>query len=90
MRWLWRFGKTAAMKAYNPQECAKRLETAGIVRPHAEAIAAEIYAAKSDLATKLQTEGYEATLDRATVRLCFFTLALTSLACAILGVVFSN
>lgn len=35
------------MSRYNPLEAAKRLEAAGIPRPHAEAIAAEIWAGKT-------------------------------------------
>ena len=35
------------MSRYNPLEAAKRLEAAGIPRPHAEAIATEIWASKT-------------------------------------------
>ncbi|HEY6816744.1 MAG TPA: hypothetical protein VI168_14485 [Croceibacterium sp.] len=79
-----------AMNGHNPSESMKRLELAGIARPHAEAIAAEISAAKDDLASKLYTAQFEAALDRTAARLCIFTIAFTSLACAILGVVMSG
>ncbi len=78
------------MNAYNPLESMKRLELTGIPRPHAEAIAAEINAARNYLAAKLHRDQREAALDRTAVRLCILTLAFTSLACAILGVVISN
>jgi hypothetical protein len=78
------------MNAINPLECVKRLEAAGIARPHAEAIAAEINAARNDLASKLYREQLEAALDRTAIRLCIFTVAFTSLACAVLGVVLSS
>ena len=78
------------MKAFNPLECVKRLEAVGITQPHAEAIAAEIDAFRNALATRLDREQFEAALDRTGVRLCIFTLAFTSLACAVLGVVLSG
>ena len=78
------------MNAFNPLECVKRLELAGIARPHAEAIAAEINAANNDLAIKLYREQFEAALDRTALRLCIFTLAFASLACVVLSVVLSN
>ena len=78
------------MNAFDPQECAKRLEAAGIARPHAEAIAAEIKAVKNDLATRLDRERSEAALDRTATRLCIFILAFTALACAVLGAALSN
>ena len=78
------------MNAFDPQECVKRLEAAGLARPHVEAIAAEINAARNELASRLSREQRETALDRTAVRLCILTLAFTSLACAILGMVMSN
>jgi hypothetical protein len=47
MRRRWEHDKAGAMSRYNPLEAAKRLEAAGIPRPHAEAIATEIWASKT-------------------------------------------
>jgi len=80
----------AAMNAYNPLESMKRLEQAGIVRQHAEAIAAEINAGTDDLVTKdYFKETLAAALDRVTIRLSVIMVASISLACTILGLVLS-
>jgi hypothetical protein len=78
------------MNAYNPLESMKRLELAGIARPHAEAIAAEINAVKNNLETKASSEQFEASLNRVTIRLSIIMMAITTLACTVLGVVLTN
>jgi hypothetical protein len=79
-----------AMNAYNPLESMKRLELAGIARPHAEAIAAEINAGTDDLVTKeFFKDQLEAALAKQTVRNGVVTSGIVALATTVLGVLIS-
>lgn len=70
------------MNAYNPLTSAHRLESAGLSRTQAEAIASEIGDGTNDLVTK---EQLEAALDKVTIRLSVINAGMLTLACTILG-----
>ena len=72
------------MNAYNPLSSMKRLESAGLPRQHAEAIAAEINEGTLDLVTNDQLN---AALDRQTIKIGAIVGGIVALACTILGVV---
>jgi hypothetical protein len=74
------------MNAFNPLESSKRLEAAGIVRGHAEAIASEIDGGVSDLVTKEYfRERLDAALDKQTIRMSVINAGMLTLTCTILG-----
>jgi hypothetical protein len=70
------------MNSYNPLSSAQRLESAGLSRKQAEAIASEIDGGTSDLVTKDQLE---AALDKQTIRMSIIMAGLLTLTCTILG-----
>jgi len=75
-----------AMNAFNPLESTKRLEAAGIVRGHAEAIASEIDGGVSNLVTKdYLRDQLEAALAKQTVRIGVLTSGIVAVASAVLG-----
>ena len=74
------------MNAYNPLASMKRLEEAGLSRPHVEAIASEISDGTSSFVTK---EMLEAALDKQTIKIGIMTSAIVALACTILGTIVS-
>ena len=86
------------MNVYNPLSSMKRLESAGVARQHAEAIAFEIGDSKNDLVTnetlslkfdsletKLETK-MDAALNRQLVRMGVLIAALLTLATTVIGV----
>lgn len=75
------------MNAYNPLAATHRLESAGLSRKQAEAIASEITDGTDSLVTK---EQLEAALDRVTIRLSVILGGIITLACTVLGVVLSH
>ena len=78
------------MNAYNPLESMKRLELAGIARPHAEAIAAEINAGTGDLVTKdYFKEQLDASLAKQTIRNGVLTAGIVAVATSVLGILIS-
>lgn len=89
------------MNAYNPLSSMKRLESAGLDRQHAEAIAFEIGESTSDLVTNdtltLKLDAFESRLDakmdaalnRQLVRIGVLFAALLTLACSVIGVLIS-
>jgi hypothetical protein len=74
------------MNAYNPLASMKRLEDAGLARPHAEAIASEIEDGRSQLVTE---DRLEAALDRQTIKLSIIMAGMLTLFCTIIGVLTS-
>ena len=74
------------MNAYNPLDSSNRLQTAGLQRRPAEAIAGEINDSRKDLVTN---EQLDAALNRQTIRLGGFLAAVTAIATAILGLLIS-
>ena len=74
------------MNAYNPLASAQRLESAGLTRKHAEAIASELTEGTSDLVTK---EQLVAALDKQTIKIGIMMSAIIALACSIMGVIIS-
>ena len=75
------------MNAYNPLASMKRLESAGLERRHAEAIASEINESGQDLVTKEYfKDQLDAALARQTIRTGFLTSGIVAVATAVLGV----
>ena len=74
------------MNAYNPLASMKRLEDAGVPRPHAEAIASEISDGTNDFVTK---DMLEAALDKQTIKIGIMVSAIVALACTVVGTIVS-
>ena len=72
------------MNAYNPLASMKRLEEAGVPRPHAEAIASEISDGTNDLVTK---DVLEAALDKQTIKMSIIIAGMLTLTCTIIGTI---
>ena len=74
------------MNAYNPLSSAQRLESAGLPRKQAEAIAGEISDGTNNFVTK---EQLVAALDKQTIKIGIMMSAIIALACSIMGVLIS-
>ena len=72
------------MNAYNPLASMKRLEDAGVPRPHAEAIASEISEGTNDFVTKNMLE---AALDKQTIKISIIMAGMLTLTCTIIGTI---
>lgn len=72
------------MTAFNPIGTMKRLETAGIKRQHAEALADELRGA---IDTVVTTEQLEAAMTRLTFRLAAIVGAMMAVGFSTLGVI---
>lgn len=78
------------MNAYNPLASMQRLESAGVERRQAEAIAAEIGTGVDQLVTKqMLDDALAAQTSKLLLSLGATTAAIVALACTVMGLLFS-